>query len=79
MGFLQRDQFNQQHQNKGTFYRPFEVNAHIMIGSENYLDTGMNFYFAVDESSQAYGKIVSCIRLLAKHIICSHILHKKIL
>ena len=27
VGFMQRDQFNQQHQNNDTFYRPSVVNA----------------------------------------------------
>ena len=34
VGFTQRDQFNQQHQNNGTFHRPSVVNAQCIIGSE---------------------------------------------
>ena len=35
VGFIQRDQFNQQHQNNDTFHRPSVVNAQCIIGSEN--------------------------------------------
>ena len=31
VGFMQRDQFNQQHQINDTFYRPSAVNAHCNI------------------------------------------------
>ena len=63
---MQRDQFNQQHQGKDAFYRPSVINAHCIIGSENYTDAGKNCNYAIDNNSQAYGKIVSCFRHSAK-------------
>ena len=64
--FMQRDQFNQQLQNNGTFYRPSVVNAQCIIGSEKFPDAGLNCIYAIDEHSQPYGEIVSCFRHLAK-------------
>ena len=66
VGLMQRDQFNQQHQNNDTFYRPCVVNAQCIIGSERFPDTGISFNYAIDKFSQAYGEIVSCFRHLAK-------------
>ena len=66
VGFMQRDQFNQQHQNNDTFYRPSVVNAQCIIGSEKFPDAGINCNYAIDKFSQAYGEIVSCFRHLAK-------------
>ena len=63
---MQKVQFNQQHQNNDTFYRPSVVNAHCIIGSEKFPDAGINCNFAFDKFSQAYGEIVSCFRHLAK-------------
>ena len=40
IGFLQRRQFNQQQQNKATFYRSTVVNAQCTIGSGKYPDAG---------------------------------------
>ena len=65
-GFMQRDQFDQQHQNKDTFYTPNVVNAQFIIGSEKVLDSGKNCSFAFDNYSPAYGGIVPCFRHLAK-------------
>ena len=42
VGFMQRDQFNQQHQNDDTFYRPAVVNAQCVIGIEKFPDAGIN-------------------------------------
>ena len=42
VGFLPRDQFNQQHQNNDTFYRPSVVNAQCTHGSEKFPDAGIN-------------------------------------
>ena len=66
VGFMQRDQFNQKHQNNDTFYRPSVVNAKCNIGSEKFPDAGINCISAFDKYSQAYGEIVSCFRHLAK-------------
>ena len=69
VGFMQKDQFNQQHQNNDTFYRPSVVNVFIgqcNIGSEKLPDAGINCDYAIDKYSQAYGEIVSCFRHLAK-------------
>ena len=37
-GFMQRDQFNQQHENKDTFYRTSVVNAQCKICSSKFSD-----------------------------------------
>ena len=66
VGFMQRDQFNQQHQNNDTFCRPSVVNAQCIIGSEKPPDAGINCNSAIDKYSLAYGVIVSCFRHLAK-------------
>ena len=63
---MQRDQINQQHQNIDIFYRPSEVNVQCIIGSEKFPNAGNNCNYAIDKNSQAYGKIVSCFRHLAK-------------
>ena len=62
---MQRDQFNQQHHNNDTFYRPSVVNAQCIIGSEKFPDTGTYCNYAIDKYSPAYGEIVSCFRHLA--------------
>ena len=69
VGFMQRDEFYQQHQNNDTFYRPSVLNAHCIIGSEKFPDAGINCNCAIDNCSQAYGEIVSCFRHLAKEKI----------
>ena len=66
VGFMQRGQFNQQHQNNDTFYRPTVVNAQTITGSEKFPDAGINCDYANDKFSQAYGEIVSCFKHLAK-------------
>ena len=54
-GSMQRDQFNQQHQSKFTFYRRSVVNAHYNIGSEKFPDAETLCIYAIDKYSQAYG------------------------
>ena len=66
VGFMQRDQFNQQHQNKDTFYRPNVVNSQCFIRSEKLPNAGIYCIYAIDRYSQAYGEIVFCFRHLAK-------------
>ena len=66
VGFMQRDQFNQQHQLNDTFYRPSVVNAQCIIDSEKFPDAGINCIYAIDKYPQAYGEIVYCFRLSAK-------------
>ena len=66
IAFMQRDQFNQRHQNKDIFFRPRVVNAQCIITSEKFPDAGIKYISAIDKKSQAYGKIVSCFRHLAK-------------
>ena len=51
-GFVQRDQFNQQHQ-KNTFYRRSTVNAKCINGSEKYPDAGKNCIFHLKKYLQA--------------------------
>ena len=58
VGFLQRDQFIQQHRKNDTFYRPSVVKAQAIIGSEKYPDAGNKRKNATDKNSQAYGEIV---------------------
>ena len=69
VGFMQRDQFNQQHQNNDTFCRPSVVNGQGFIGSEKIPDAGTNCNYAIDKFSQAYAEVVPCFRHLAKDII----------
>ena len=38
--FMQRAQFNQQHQSTDTFYRPYVVMAQCVIGSDKYTEAG---------------------------------------
>ena len=64
--FMQRYQFNQQHQNKDTFNKPSVVNAQCIIGREKIPDSGINCNHAIDKYSQTYGETVSCFRHLAK-------------
>ena len=47
VGFMQRDQFNQQHQNNDTFYRQSVVNAQCIIGKVKVPDVGTNFNHAI--------------------------------
>ena len=66
VGFMQRDQFNEQHQNNDIFCKPNVVNAQCIIGSEKFPDAGIICNYAIDEYSQAYGEFFSCLRHLAK-------------
>ena len=66
VGFMQRDQFNQQHQNNDTFYRPSVVQDQIFIGSEKYQDAGISCNNAMDKFFQAFEEIATCFRHLAK-------------
>ena len=77
VGFMQRHQFNQQHQNNDTFYRPSIVNAQCNISNEKFPDAGINSKYTVDKYSQASGEIVSCFRHLARdNILQSYITQK---
>ena len=42
VGFMQRDQLNQQHQNNDTFHRASVVNVQCIIGNEKLPDAGIN-------------------------------------
>ena len=66
---MQRDQFNQQHQNNDTFHRPSVVNAQCKIGSKKFPDAGINCFYAIDKYSRAYGENLSCFIHLSKHKI----------
>ena len=59
---MQRDQFNQQHQNNDTFYRPSVVNAQCSFGSEKLPDAGINCNYGADKYSQAFEELVSCFK-----------------
>ena len=63
---MQRDQFNQQHQNEDSFYRPSVVKAQVNFGSGKIPDSGTKRNYAIEKFSRAYGKNVSCFRHLAK-------------
>ena len=54
VGFMQRDQFDQQLQKNDTFYRPSAVNAQYIIGSQKFQDAGIYCNYAIDKYSQAY-------------------------
>ena len=68
-GFMQRDQFNQQHQNIHTFYRPGVVIAQCTFVSEKFSDAGIKCNYAFDKFSQACRETVSRFRYLAKNNI----------
>ena len=53
-----KNQFNQQHQNNDTFYRPSVVKSQCVIGSRKVPNAGVNFFNAIDKYSQSYGEIV---------------------
>ena len=77
VGFMQKDQFNQQHQKNETFCGPNIVNAQCIIRREKFPDAGKNCNYAIDKYSQAYGEIVSCFRHLAKdNILQTYITQK---
>ena len=67
VGFMQRDQCIQQHQNNDTFYRPCVVIAQCIIGSKKFPNAGKNCNYAIDTFWKSYGESVSCIRHLAKY------------
>ena len=52
VGFMHRHQFNQQHQNINTFYRPSVVNAQCIFVSEKFPDARTNCNY---KYTQAYG------------------------
>ena len=66
VGFMQKDQFNQQHKRNDTFYRPSVVNGQCITRSKKYRVAAIFCYYAIDKCSQAYAEIVSCFRPLAK-------------
>ena len=47
-GIMQKDQFNQQHQNKDIFYRPSIENAQCINGKEKNPDTVINCNYVVE-------------------------------
>ena len=74
---MQRNQFNQEHQNKDIICRPSVVNEQCIVGNENFPDTGINCNYAIDKYSRAYGETVSCFRHLAKdNILHRHVTQK---
>ena len=74
---MQRYQFNQQHQNIVTYYRPSVVNAQCIIGSDKFPDAGKKCNYALFRYSQAYEEIVSCFRQSAKDSILQPYLTQK--
>ena len=51
VALMQRDQFNQQHQNNDKFFRPSVVNSQCKIGSEKLPDAGRKCNFDIDKFS----------------------------
>ena len=78
VGFMQRSQFDQQHQNNVIINRQGKLNAQCIIGSEQFPDAGIKCNYAIDKYSQAYGEIVSCFRYLAKDNILQHYTTQKV-
>ena len=77
---MQRDQFNQQHQNNYNFCKSSVVKAQCIIGSEKFLHAGINCNYAIDKYSHAYGETVFSFRHLSKdNILQPYITKKKIL
>ena len=62
---MQKNQFNQQHQNIDNFHRPSAVNAQCNIRNGKFPDAGINCNYAIDKHSQAYGRKVCSFRHLA--------------
>ena len=78
VGFMQRDQFSQQHQNNDTFYTPSVVKPECIIRSEKLPDAGILCNYAIDNYSQAFGDIFSCFRHSAKdNVLQPYIYHTK--
>ena len=57
VGFMQRDQFNQQHQKNDPFCRPSLVMAQCIIGSENFADAGIICNYAIEKYSKQMEKL----------------------
>ena len=66
VGYIQRDQFNQQHRKNDTFYRPSVINAPCKIGSKKNTDASIICIYAIEKNSQAYEEFATCFRDLAK-------------
>ena len=49
VGFMQRDQINQQPRKSDNFYRPSVVNAQTIIGREKLPDVGTNCTYPIDK------------------------------
>ena len=77
VGFMQGDQFNQQHQKNDKLYRPSVAKAQCIVGSEKVPDAGINCNYTIDKNSQAYGEIVCCFRKLAKDNILQPYISQK--
>ena len=57
--FVQRDEFNQQHQVNGIFNRLSVLNAKSIFGSDKYPDVGINCIYAFDNDSKHREKMFS--------------------
>ena len=68
LGFLQRDQFNQQQQ-KNDFFKPTVKNAQVIIGSGKVPDAGTDCDHDIKQYSPAYGEYVSFFEHVAEVII----------
>ena len=78
VGFMQRDDVIQQHQDNDSFRRPSAVNAQCIIGSHKFPDAEMNCNHAIDKYAQAYGKLFPVVDIWLEIMFYNHILHKKI-
>ena len=77
VGFVERGQYDQEHQNKDRHYRPTVVIAQGSISKEKRPEVGITYNYAVDKESQAFGEIVSCFRHWGKITFFGHMLQKK--
>ena len=66
IGFQQMDRQNSQSLNKDTFFRPPLTNAHVVIGTERYLDNSLSLNYNDDDFSQGYGQIKEAFNALTQ-------------
>ena len=66
VGFQQNDRQNDQHLNNDTFIRLPVISAQVVIGTEQYLDSGILLNYDDDDYSQGYGQIKEAFKALMK-------------
>ena len=68
-GFQQRDRQDLKILNNDIFWRPPVTSAQCIIGTENYLDSGILLNYIDDDYSQGVGHIKEDFRALTKNDI----------